>query len=284
MATRSKRTPAGGKSATSSKAARPARKAPAKKAAARSGAGAATRKLAAKKPLKATAKKATARKAAAKGVVAKKSGVARKAATKKAVSKRTAAKKPANRKSASKKSAARKTAPKKSATKKTTTRKTATRKTETKKVATRNASTGRVSTGTRTVVEAGAPKKAAIAKKAASKAVMPSRRPATGAKSRKAVRPAAGGRRKAPTLTPEQALARTRELLQAHQEHARETPAWRQLEDPHAAPQAVGAADHASAEAEARLRELHAGESRMRAIQGSVSTHDRRNQRKRDHR
>lgn len=113
---------------------------------------------------------------------------------------------------------------------------------------------------------------------------MPSRRTATGAKSRKAVRPAAGGRRKAPPLTPEQALARTRELLQAHQEQARETPAWRQLEDPHAVPQAVGAADHASAEAEARLRELHAGESRMRAIQGSVSTHDRRNQRKRDHR
>lgn len=279
MATRSKRTPAGGKSATSSKAARPARKAPAKKTAARSGAGAATRKLAAKKPLKATAKKATARKAAAKSVVAKKSGVARKAATKKAVAKRTAAKKPATKKSASKKSAARKTAPKKSATKKTTTRKTAT-----KKVATRNASTGKVSTGTRTVVEAGAPKKAAIAKKAASKAVMPSRRTATGAKSRKAVRPAAGGRRKAPPLTPEQALARTRELLQAHQEQARETPAWRQLEDPHAAPQAVGAADHASAEAEARLRELHAGETRMRAIQGSVSTHDRRNQRKRDHR
>ena len=134
------------------------------------------------------------------------------------------------------------------------------------------------------MVEAGAPKKAAIAKKAAPKAVMPSRRTATGAKSRKAVRPAAGGRRKAPPLTPEQALARTRELLQAHQEQARETPAWRQLVDPHAVPQAVGAADHASAEAEARLRELHAGESRMRAIQGSVSTHDRRNQRKRDHR
>jgi hypothetical protein len=88
--------------------------------------------------------------------------------------------------------------------------------------------------------------------------------------------------RKQDVLTPERALARTRELLQVHQEQARQTPAWRLLEEPHAAhPEGEG---HAPAEVAAKIQELHAGESRMRAIQGSASTHDRRNQRKRDHR
>ncbi|KAF1687944.1 hypothetical protein B1992_00445 [Pseudoxanthomonas broegbernensis] len=69
--------------------------------------------------------------------------------------------------------------------------------------------------------------------------------------------------------------------MQAQQEQARQTPPWRQL-DPQAQP--LQAEGYVSPEAAAKAQELHAGESRMRAIQGSASTHDRRNQRKRDHR
>ncbi|UWX03459.1 hypothetical protein H1235_09760 [Pseudoxanthomonas sp. NC8] len=91
-----------------------------------------------------------------------------------------------------------------------------------------------------------------------------------------------GGSRRKPALTPELALARTRELLQAHREQARHTPQWRLLDQAHATqPEGDG---HAQVEVAAKIQELHAGESRMRAIQGSASTHDRRNQRKRDHR
>ncbi|KAF1693056.1 hypothetical protein CSC65_13155 [Pseudoxanthomonas daejeonensis] len=71
--------------------------------------------------------------------------------------------------------------------------------------------------------------------------------------------------------------------MQAHQEQARHTPPWRMLEEPHAA-HTASSDGHAPADVEAKLQELHAGESRMRAIHGSSSTHDRRNQRKRDHR
>ena len=39
-----------------------------------------------------------------------------------------------------------------------------------------------------------------------------------------------------------------------------------------------------STEAAGKALELHAGESRMKAIQGSAGTQDRRNQGKRDHR
>ena len=88
-------------------------------------------------------------------------------------------------------------------------------------------------------------------------------------------------RRRSPT--PDQALARTHELLQAQQEQARQTPPWRLLEE-QGTPHAADVEGHVSAEAAAKAQELHAGESRMRAIQGSASTHDRRNQRKRDHR
>ncbi|WP_176943731.1 hypothetical protein [Pseudoxanthomonas sp. CF125] len=82
-------------------------------------------------------------------------------------------------------------------------------------------------------------------------------------------------------VTPRQALASTRKLLEQKQAHDRETQPW-QLLDPHHTP----AADPGfqSNEAADKAVELHAAESRMKAIQGSSGTQDRRNQGKRDNR
>ncbi|WP_408953908.1 hypothetical protein [Lysobacter sp. Hz 25] len=84
-----------------------------------------------------------------------------------------------------------------------------------------------------------------------------------------------------PRITPEQALANTRQLLEAKQEQAREAQPWQQLDSKHgqvpqSGPQSPGAAQKAE--------ELHAAESRMDAIQGSIGTQDRHNQGKRDNR
>ena len=83
-------------------------------------------------------------------------------------------------------------------------------------------------------------------------------------------------------ITPKQALANTRKLLQAKQAHDRQPPAWQALDShPEQSPHAAG---FQSVEAQARAAELHAGESRMEAIQGAVSSLDRINQGKRDQR
>ena len=82
-------------------------------------------------------------------------------------------------------------------------------------------------------------------------------------------------------LTPEKALDNTRRLLEAKQEQDKSAQPWQSL-DP--------AADHSpqpgyqSNQAARTPRELHAGEVRMAPIQGSISTRDRQNQGKRDHR
>ncbi|MEG3158049.1 hypothetical protein ACKVMH_09185, partial [Lysobacter zhanggongensis] len=87
--------------------------------------------------------------------------------------------------------------------------------------------------------------------------------------------------RKGASITPEQALANTRELLEAKQRQARTTQPWQALDDhaPVHAPegyQSASAAQHAE--------ELHAAEARLQGIQGSISTQDRHNQGKRDNR
>jgi hypothetical protein len=82
-------------------------------------------------------------------------------------------------------------------------------------------------------------------------------------------------------ITPEQALENTRKLLEAKREHDRQAPAWQQLDGSHA-PEAQ--AGYQSDEAAARATELHAGESRLQAIQGSIGTQGRHNQGKRDNR
>jgi len=88
--------------------------------------------------------------------------------------------------------------------------------------------------------------------------------------------------RRARKPTPEQALRSTQALLAAHNEQARQVPAWRQLEGGHEAPAVMEGAQ--SPEAAARQQELHLAETRAKAIQGSSSTRDRRTQRRRDQR
>lgn len=83
------------------------------------------------------------------------------------------------------------------------------------------------------------------------------------------------------TLSPQRALENTRRLLEAKQERDRTPQPWQSL-DP--------VTDHVpqpgfqSPQAADKAQQLHAGESRMAPIHGSMSTHDRRNQGKRDHR
>jgi len=119
-----------------------------------------------------------------------------------------------------------------------------------------------------------APRKAA-AKKTAKKTVA-RKAAAKKAPARKTARKAARRR-----ITPAQALANTRKLLEAKQAHDREAPPWQALEGGHgtAAPgglQAPQARDQANA--------LHAAESHMDAIHGASGAQDRHNQGRRDQR
>ena len=118
------------------------------------------------------------------------------------------------------------------------------------------------------------------AKKAVRKAAPKRAAPRTAASTRKApaARRAAPRARKA-AITPEQALANTRALLEAKQEHDRQPPPWQALEGGAGqSPQSGFQSD----EARAKANELHAAESRMDAIQGSIGTQDRHQQGRRD--
>jgi hypothetical protein len=192
-----------------------------------------------------------ARKSATKKTVKK----AAKKATGKAV-KKTAAKAPARKVAKAAKPAAKKVATKKISTKKAASKaaakKVVARKFVAKKTAARPTMKRAVKSPTKTSV-------GQRASSAAKKTPRPARRPRG--------------------ITPEQALANTRALLEAKQAHDREPPPWQSLETP------GGQAPHSgfqSDEARIKADELHAGESRMQAIQGSVSTQDRHQQGKRD--
>ena len=163
----------------------------------------------------------------------------------------TVAKKAAAKNTAAKKASAKKT-PAKTATAKTApARKAPAKKTAAKKAAAKKASSGK------TVAKAPASAAARKTGKAAAKRTAKRR------------------------LTPEKALDNTRRLLEAKQEQDKSAQPWQSL-DP--------AADHSpqpgyqSNQAARKAQELHAGEVRMAPIQGSISTRDRQNQGKRDHR
>ena len=79
-------------------------------------------------------------------------------------------------------------------------------------------------------------------------------------------------------ITPRKALSYTRRLLEARQQQARETPPWQQI----GTAGAQGHDGYQSPEARAKANDLHAGESRMEGIHGSISTHDRHDQGRRD--
>lgn len=82
-------------------------------------------------------------------------------------------------------------------------------------------------------------------------------------------------------LTPEQALAQTHALLEAKQARDAEPRPW---QDAHEGPAVAGQPGFQSDSAARRALHLHAAEARIPAIQGSISTRDRINQGKRDHR
>jgi hypothetical protein len=204
-----------------------------------------------------TAKKAKARRAPVSATAKKARKAAKKTAAKRSTAKKAA---PARKKSAAKRSTAKKAAPtrKKSAAKRSTVKKAApARKKSTPKRSTAKKVPARKSTATRSTAKKNAPAKKSTARKA---------------------KPAAKAPRK---ITPKQALANTRKLLEAKQEQARQPQPWQTL-DPQR--EHVPQTGFQSDEAAAKANELHAGESRMVSIHGSVSTHDRRNQGKRDHR
>lgn len=79
------------------------------------------------------------------------------------------------------------------------------------------------------------------------------------------------------SITPEQAMANTRELLQRKNEEA----AVKQAEQDQPGPEAGRYQDE---QARAQAQELHQGEMRMQGVHGSISTRDRHNQGRRDSR
>lgn len=178
-------------------------------------------------------------------------------------------------KSAAKKSPASKTAAGK--TTKAATRKAAARKT--KSAAPKGDVAKKASTKT------AENKRSAAAKPASARQATAARTPAAKSPVAKAPRKKAGKPvRKAATtkpLTPRQALKRTQSLLKAKQERDRAPKPWESLAGGASAP---GQPGYQSGAAARRAQELHAGESRMPAIKGSISTRDRINQGKRDNR
>lgn len=133
--------------------------------------------------------------------------------------------------------------------------------------------------------------KASKAAGATTKAAKKAEKTTAGKTARKAAKqggakPAAGetgkaAKRTAKRLTPEQALERTRKLLEDKQARDREPKAWEAAGQGEAAEGRPGFQSGAAAR---RAEQLHAGETRLPAIQGSISTRDRINQGKRDHR
>jgi hypothetical protein len=224
------------------------------------------RKSAGEPPVDKKRKKAVTKKAATKKATSKKAAT-KKATTKKAAAKKStskATKKAATKKSAAKKATAKKTAGKATA-KKTTARKTAAKK------ATRSAA-GTVKGMAKKSGAAAAKKTATGAAKLAGKAA------AKKSAGRKVAKKQAAPRR----VTPKQATAKMRELLEQKQEHDRQPQPWQALDTP-----GNGGGNHnlgTQSVEPAKIAELHAGESREKAIQGSMSSQDRRNQGKRDRR
>ena len=240
----------------------------------------------------------------------------RKTASKKAVPKKAATRKVAT-KSATKKGAARKTSTRKAATKKAAA-KTGTTPTRAGQAATRKAAGSRLAKKTASATAAG--RKTAKASqsngqpvrgkqsgdtrtgKADTKASTPkgstSRQPDTSsagsqrfptASQASASRasdtaPGAGSRTRRPRkrpITPEQALAQTQALLEAKQARDSEPKPWADIGGEAAT---AGNPGYQSDSAARRAKRLHAAEMRLPANQGSISTHDRINQGKRDRR
>lgn len=144
----------------------------------------------------------------------------------------------------------------------------------------------------RRTATAKAPKRAAPAGARARKAPATAASKAAGPPAGKARKSAgAGGTKKAAAdgasrkrrmITPDKALENTRSLLEAQRKQARRPAPW-----PGAEPHGHGAdgdPGYQSDQAAQRAADLHAGEARIPAIQGSVGTRGRLSQGKRDRR
>lgn len=126
--------------------------------------------------------------------------------------------------------------------------------------------------------EKAAAKKPAAGRKAAKKA--PAKK-TTAKKTTRAAKKAAGKKpaRKTGKVTAKQALRSTRKVLEAKQEQARQPKPW---QDATSLGGQVSSDGFQSGTAARRAEDLHAAESRLPAIHGSVGTRGRINQGKRD--
>ena len=152
----------------------------------------------------------------------------------------------------------------------------------------RSAASGEPASATRKSSAKGTPAGGARATRTSTRSAEPSKaaKKAAGTASadgKAAGRSATGATKKArpakKVLTPEQALERTRELLEAKQQQARQPKSWETLGGTAAE---AGSPGYQSEEAARRAEQLHEGEARVPAIHGSNSTRDRINQGKRD--
>ncbi|MEN1971975.1 hypothetical protein WCE34_06450 [Luteimonas sp. MJ204] len=162
---------------------------------------------------------------------------------------------------------ARRTAPevvaKKATAKKATAKKATAKKAAVKKAAVKKATAKK------------APAKKAPAKKAPAKKATAKKATAKKATAKKATAKKATVKK----VSPERALANTRKLLEAKNQRDRSPQPWQSL-DPVA--DHVPQPGYQSPQAASKAHDLHAGESRMASIHGSMSTTDRHNQGKRD--
>lgn len=83
-------------------------------------------------------------------------------------------------------------------------------------------------------------------------------------------------------ITPKRALQNTRALLEAKQKRDREPPAYLTMNSHAGIDQP--SPEFQSADAKSQAQELHEAEMRMEPVHGSISTHNRKNQGKRDQR
>ena len=167
-----------------------------------------------------------------------------------------------------------------------------------KKVTGKTTRSGKVASGAKTAsasTSAKKPAKKAAAKQASSKATSAAagKAPAKGASKTAAARKDAAekstvkksaakkGAAKSAGISPKRALANTRKLLAEQDAKAAQPKPWDGRGNDGAAQAAPG---FQSPKARSRALELHAGETRQAPIHGSISTRDRKNQGKRDHR
>lgn len=226
-------------------------------------AGSRTTKVTKKTPARAPAKQAASKRASSSGT--------NKAATAKAVTAKTAIATTTSSRTAATKTAAKKIA---------TPRASAAARTGASPSASKTASKSASKTASKTASKATSKTATKMPVRTRSAATVTPRPLATGAASR-TPGSASGSARKSRKISPEQALANTRGLLDAKHQHDRQPQSWQAFRPNQSHPgsdgfQSPGAMDKAE--------ELHAAESRITPIQGSISTHDRHNQGKRDSR